>query len=50
VRRCRGASPFLLKLSKKEKTVPENKNEIRIYSLNHGIYHEIYNLNFENWN
>lgn len=50
MRRCRGASPFLLKLSKKEKIVPENKNEIRIWPLNYGIYHEIYDLNFENWN
>lgn len=35
---------------KKEKIVPENKKEIRIWSLNYGIYHEIYDLNFENWN
>jgi len=41
---------FFVEAVKKEKIVPENKNEIRIYSLNHGIYYEIYNLNFENWN
>jgi len=41
---------FFVEVVEKGKTVPENKNEIRIYSLNHGIYHEIYDLNFENWN
>jgi len=41
---------FFVGIIKKEKIVPESKNEIGIYSLNHGIYHEIYDLNFENWN
>ena len=33
---------FLVKIIKKEKIVPENKNDIGIYSLNHGICNKIY--------
>lgn len=41
---------FFVEVVKKEKIVPENKNQIEIYSLNYSICNEIYDLDSENWN